>query len=488
METPIETCQMLTQMPPANVSTPLCGYVKKADQVPAAVRALLEHCGLLHDVPHLGLAVSGGADSVALFHLMLPLCREAQVAVSVLHFDHGLRKESAVDADFVRELATTAHVPFISERANLATDVREGVSLEMAARTARMAFFNRCCTSSGLAAVATGHHADDVAETLLLRLARGAGATGLSGLRPCSHLTPTLRFIRPLLTLSNLALRDWLTQNSYTWREDRTNGDATIPRNFIRHTLLPQLERTWIPDLRARLCQSAEALREDDALLAALAQRARASVCSNDALNVVLLRQHPEALQRRILRQWLFDHNQPEASGLATVLALLQQCHGADDWQYQLPGGRLAICQAGLLSTGPLATPVPDEAPVPIPGRLHWGDVDVLTEASHGAETRAEGGVGHYPALCTLSAQALRGQTLCVRSRRPGDRIAPTGLDGSKKIQDLFVDEKVPERQRNRIPLFVCGDEVVWVPGYRIARAFAVPTSDAPSIRVTVLS
>jgi len=485
MQTPIETCPLLAQTPGTPVSTPPCGYVKKPGQVPEAVRAQLERCGLLHGVSQLGLAVSGGADSVALFHLMLPLCREAHVAVSVLHFDHGLRSESAADADFVRELAAVADVPFISERADLATAAREGASLEMAARAARLAFFNRCCASARLDAVATGHHADDVAETLLLRLARGSGATGLSGLRPCSRLTPTLRIIRPLLAVSDLALRDWLTQNRHAWREDRTNGDDTIPRNFVRNTLLPQLERTWISDLRARLCQSAEALREDDALLATLAQRAQASVCPNDALSVALLRQHPEALQRRILRQWLFDQHQPAAAGLATVLALVQRSQGADDWQHPLPGGSLALCEAGTLRIVPLETPVPNAACVSVPGTLRWGDLDVLTEPSRGAETHAEG-VGHYPATCTLSADALCGKTLCVRARQPGDRLAPTGLDGSKKIQDLFVDEKVPERQRNRIPIFVCGDDVVWVPGYRIARAFAVPTADAPSVRITV--
>ena len=369
------------------------GTCKLHENVAEAVRRAINQRHLLHNVARLGLAVSGGADSVALFHLLLPLCRQAGVTVTVLHFNHGLRTDGEEDARFVKELADSSGVPFLSEAANLAARVSAGDSLEMAARAARMAFFSRCCTGLGLDAVATGHQADDVAETMLLRLARGAGATGLSGLRPVSRLSASLVLIRPLLSISALALRGWLIQHNHAWREDRTNRDGAIPRNFVRNSLLPQLERTWLPDLKERLCQSAEALREDDVLLEALARQAQATVCPDDTLWVARLRQQPIA------------------------------------------------CTCG---------------------------------------------VGCYPAACTLGEASLEGQSLRVRSRLPGDRISPIGLRGSKKLQDLFVDEKVPEHLRDQIPVFTCGDEVVWVPGYRVARTFAVPSADAPSIQITV--
>ena len=262
---------------------------------------------LLRGVSRLGLAVSGGADSVALFHLLLPVCRDAGIAATVLHLNHGLRAEAEEDLRFVKELADSEGAPFFSESANLASLTRDGESLEMAARAARMDFFKRCRDATGLDAIATGHHADDVAETVLLRLARGAGAAGLSGLRPVSRLSSSLVLIRPLLSVSDSALRGWLTGNHQVWREDKTNRDEGIPRNFVRNTLLPHLEQTWVPDLRERLCQSAEALREDDALLEALAQRAREAISSGCTLSLAPLRGQPEALQRRILRQWLFS-------------------------------------------------------------------------------------------------------------------------------------------------------------------------------------
>ena len=461
------------------------GICKGPETVAETVLRDIRRHHLLSGVSRLGLAVSGGADSVALLHLLLPICREAGVSVTVLHLNHGLRAESESDARFVSGLADAAGVPFVSEAANLAVRVSDGDSVEMAARNARMAFFNRCCAECGLDAIATGHQADDVAETVLLRLARGAGAAGLSGLRPVSRLTASLVLIRPLLSVSGPALRGWLTHHTCAWREDQTNRDSAIPRNFVRNTLLPQLEQTWVPDLRERLCQSAEALREDDALLEKLARQARETVGPDDALSVDRLRRQPVALQRRVLRQWLFHKGLADSAGLATVLALLERCQSAHDWQHQLSGGTLAICRDDVLSLVRLDTPAPDEAALPIPGTLRWGTVEIATEESRGVCACANG-AGSFPAACTLGAAALKGRPLRVRSRLPGDRISPTGLSGSKKIQDLFVDGKVPEYLRDHVPLFVCGDEVVWVPGYRVARSFAVPSVDAPSIYITV--
>ena len=467
-----------------SVLVPCIGTCIQPDQVAATVQRDILHHRLLHGVSCLGLAVSGGADSVALFHLMLPVCRKAGIMLTVLHLNHGLRAESEEEAYFVKELADSAGVPFLSENANLGARISDGVSLEMAARAARMAFFNRIGAAAGLDAIATGHQANDVAETLLLRLARGAGAAGLSGLRPVSRLAPSLDLIRPLLSISGSALRGWLTQQAYVWREDKTNKDETIPRNFVRNTLLPHLERTWHPDLSERLCQSAEALREDDALLESLARHARETVCPEDTLSVPLLKLQPVALQRRILRKWLFQQGLAGSSGFASVLNLLARCQDSRDWQHQLSGKHLAICHNDVLIIRTQA-PAPDEALVPIPGHLRWDDVEIVTEASRGV-LACSSGVGCYPATCTLSEEALASRGLRVRARLPGDRISPTGLSGSKKVHDLFVDEKVPKHRRDHIPLFVCGDEVVWIPGYRVARSFSVQSASAPSIRITV--
>ena len=466
-------------------------YCNDPDGIAETLARQLEHNHLLRGGSRLGLAVSGGADSVALFHLLLPVCRDAGTAVTVLHLNHGLRAEADEDAQFVRTLAAQAGVPFLSNRVTLAARPPDGRSIEMAAREARMAFFRQCGADAGLDAIATGHQADDVAETLLLRLARGAGAAGLAGLRPRSRLPHSaLALIRPLLPISGAALRAWLRQRGLTWREDASNSDPSVPRNLIRHTVLPQLEAAWAPDLRARLCRSAETLREDDALLETLAARELDALAPQPAaeppsLPIGPLLQQPEALQRRILRQWFFRHGYPEAAGLDTVLSLIEACRSADGAPFQLPGDAFALCRGGLLSLPHPETASPPDATLPAQGTLRWGTVEITAEPCRGVASIARG-TGVYPAVCTLSVQALAGHGVRVRARQPGDRIAPTGLRGSKKIQDLFVDEKIPELRRGAIPVFACGDDVAWVPGYRVARRFAVPAPDAPSLRITV--
>jgi tRNA(Ile)-lysidine synthase len=447
----------------------------------------------LHGLNRLGIAVSGGADSVALFHLLLPVCREAGICVTVLHLNHGLRPESDQEVGFVQALATSESVPCLTETLRLAEREADGLSLEMAARAARQHFFARACREAQLDAVATGHQADDVAETLLLRLARGAGCSGLSGLRPRSEAAPThvltagrpFFVIRPLLPVSGAALRTWLRLRGTAWCEDASNSECAIPRNLVRNVLLPQLAATWGDTFRPNLCRSAEILRSEDALLDGLAENRMRRICPSATVDVTRLLRQPEALRRRILRLWLFQQGLPDACGFDSVSRLLDLCTLGEDTRLQLTDSACAVLKSGQLRLARARPTSPPAAMLPPQGRISWGDVEIATENACGISSKAHG-IGVYPAVCTLAAAALQGRTLLVRSRQPGDRIFPTGLDGSKKIQDLFVDEKVTEDRRDTLPLIVCGDEVVWVPGYRISRHFAVPASDAPSLRLTI--
>lgn len=208
----------------------------------------------------IGLAVSGGADSMALLELMSALQDEYRFKAFVLHVDHGLRRESKEDARFVEERAAHLNLPFHAVRARIRR--RRGESIEMAARRVRLAFFARMTRQLALDAIATGHHADDVAETFILRLARGSGADGLAGLKPVSHVNG-ITFIRPLLNLRDTDLRAFLTARGLTWREDATNADLSIPRNNVRHVILPFLRTHLDPRITEHLCKSAAILRGD---------------------------------------------------------------------------------------------------------------------------------------------------------------------------------------------------------------------------------
>ncbi|MGN0846882.1 MAG: tRNA lysidine(34) synthetase TilS, partial [Kiritimatiellia bacterium] len=201
-----------------------------------------------------------GADSTALLVLMAGLREALDFECVVLHVDHGLRPDSAADAAFVRRLAKRLGLPFRMTRPHIVRRPRE--SIEMAARRVRLAFFAEMTARLALDAVATGHHADDVAETFILRLARGAGPEGLAGLKRISHVEG-ITFIRPLLDVRHADLCRVLRERGIPWREDATNADPSIPRNKVRHLILPWLREHLDAHITEHLCKSAAILRGD---------------------------------------------------------------------------------------------------------------------------------------------------------------------------------------------------------------------------------
>ena len=218
----------------------------------------------------IGIAVSGGADSTALLALLASCRHDLDFDAEVLHVDHAIRPDSASDARFVRTLSRRFGIPFHSTRLSIVR--RKGESIEMAARRERLAFFARMTRRLKLDAIATGHHADDVAETFLLRLARGSGPDGLAGLKRISRLSvpagPSgeelpIVFIRPLLDIRDSQLREYLVSHNIPWREDSTNSDVSIPRNKVRRIVLPWLKANFDPRITEHLCKSAAILRGD---------------------------------------------------------------------------------------------------------------------------------------------------------------------------------------------------------------------------------
>jgi tRNA(Ile)-lysidine synthase len=388
-----------------------------------------------------------------------------------------LRSTSVQDAKWVKALAKKAGATCVAERREVTAHQTKAISVEMAARDVRQAFFAECRVRFKLDAIATGHQADDVAETVLLRLMRGAGASGLAPLKDRSR-----GLIRPLLHVSGAAIRGWLKQKKITWREDTSNRDVTIPRNQMRHEILPFLEEKFGRALRMNVCRTAEILQEEDALLEEMAQDYIAHERHGETLDMKRLKASPVALQRRVMRLWLWKANVPLPSGFETVERLLDMDAGEKE---QLAEEVFTIVQDDalrIIKTTPILRPVKK---VNLRGQTQWGDVTITCKAIKGIESTAAG-AGVYPAVCTINPDALAGRPLMVRSRQPGDHLQPYGMKGTKKVQDVFVDAKVPEHLRDAVPLLVCGDELVWVPGYRIADRFAVPSKTATSLRIEV--
>jgi len=210
----------------------------------------------------IGLAVSGGADSVALAFLLTKGGKKKNAAkrFAVLHVDHGLRKESKSEYVFVRNLAKRLGVPFKGIHAKV--ERKPGESLEMAARRVRLDFFARCVRTMKLDAIATGHHMDDVAETFLMRIRRASGASGLAGIKEKSSVGE-INFVRPLLECRDAELKDYLRKYGEEWREDASNDDTSIERNKVRHVVVPFLEKNLDPNLVPHISRICALLAQD---------------------------------------------------------------------------------------------------------------------------------------------------------------------------------------------------------------------------------
>jgi tRNA(Ile)-lysidine synthase len=269
----------------------------------ARVLATLRRRRLLAHGTRVLAAVSGGADSVALAHLLAELSASGALQlVAVAHFDHCLRgAESARDASFCRDLAGALDVPFDVEAVDVASEAkRRKTSIESTARDLRYAFLERARARANADVVAVAHTSDDQAETVLLRLFRGAGTRGLGGIPPARD-----RVIRPLIDLAHADLTAYLQDRNRTWMEDSTNQDRAIPRNWVRHELLP-LASSRYGDLTARLARSADLVRADDealdAMTTAAAERVVSQFTDRVALDTAALLAEPVAIQRRLLR------------------------------------------------------------------------------------------------------------------------------------------------------------------------------------------
>ena len=445
------------------------------------VQSAMETRRLLAKGSHVLVGVSGGADSVALLHILAALSEPLDVSVSVAHLNHGIRPEAAEDAVFVEALCKDLGVPFYMATVDVPARAKAaGESLEMAAREARYAFFSRTATECGADTVATAHTHDDQAETVLLKLCRGAGTAGLRGIAR-DTIIHDVRVIRPLLDVSRDDVEAYLNDHGVSWREDATNADTRLRRNFIRHEVLPLLERGLNPRVKEALSRTAELLGDEETLLSAMTEQALEGAQSEAGeLRIGELTTMEPGLRRRVLQAWLLRMGVPKGNvrfdiverldAISTSTSGSQTLELAPDCNVVREYGQLRVTGAES------AASVIPETVLNVPGEtlLTAARLRITATFSEGFERTPAGPLGVFPCEAWVRWDADTPPVLTVRAWRPGDRIRPVGLEGSSKLQDLFVDAKVPRCKRAHIPVIACADEVVWLPGHRIARNWAV--------------
>ncbi len=428
------------------------------------------------------VAVSGGADSVALLHLLHRLSRRLDFDLRVVHLDHGLRgPASREDARWVRGLADRLEVPCISERRDVPAMRRiTGRSPEDAARMVRYAFLREVSERTGITTVALGHHADDQAETLLLRLIRGGSPRSMGGMRPLRK-EGALNFIRPLLSIRKPELRSYLDKIGQPFREDLTNRDDRYLRNRIRHHLLPLLEAQYSPKIREILVHLAEMERErDDFIVARLRPTlSPVSPSAGPVLDCALFRKLTRFEQGEVLRDFLWKAG-VEKAHRRHFLHLESIIEGPSGRRLNLSAQITVLKEYDRVITVPPAAPPPlHPLRLPVPGDVVIKEIGAriiareyprpgslaVTQAVHLKKYWEM-----YPRGGILKEYLDRDRVIppfTVRSRLPGDRYSPLGMKGSRTVKEIMISARVPLTRRHLVPVVEDTEKILWLAGYR---------------------
>jgi tRNA(Ile)-lysidine synthase len=429
--------------------------------LPQSISAYIRKHALLKAGDRVGAAVSGGADSVALLRLLIELRKDLGIVLSVVHFNHHLRgADSDADEQFVAELAQHHKLEFHCGGADVAAlAAKEHLSLETAAREARYEFFRRLLREGRLNRIATAHTLDDQAETVLLRIIRGAGTRGLAGIYPQLSVNGSqFSVIRPLLGTQRRDLENYLQTIEQDWREDASNRDLRHARNRIRHGILPRLERNLNPAVREALAETAEIARAEEGFW----EHEVASVLAGTVtprIKVALLQTLPLALQRRVIR------SAAESLGIRMEFGHVEEILELVSGQAKsasLPKGWLASRNKEELyfESSSQMHPADYEYPLSVPGTIEVPETGSCFEV---VLVSADAPAGYNPEHL-LNQTLLR--ELRVRNWRAGDRFRPAHSKTAKKVKELLQERHLTGIERESWPVVVSGSEVIWVRGF----------------------
>jgi tRNA(Ile)-lysidine synthase len=435
------------------------------------------------------VAVSGGADSVALLLLLLELRGKLGIVLSVAHVNHKLRGgESDRDEQFVRDLAAEHGLEFWCEIAG----VKERSGIESAARRRRYEFFGRLLNDAKVTKIATAHTLEDQAETVLLRLFRGTGIRGLGGIHPRLRLTNDRRtsgeVVRPLLTFRRAELRQYLRERGQSWREDSSNQDEMFTRNRLRGRLLPLIVEDFGDSALEHLAELAEIARAEEEL----STKCEVPNCqlTEGELATDWLLALPLAARRRAVKAWI-ENNVPQARisfpFIASILELAQertrheidvptgardvgrdlrgQAPGVDNREKDKPGKG----NRWKIRTGPkeLLIDAADDGPadyqyaLSVPGEVYLPEL----RATISAEIANVESVSDAERPGLLDAKRV-GKELTIRNWHAGDRYWPAHTKQGKKIKELLNDKHITGWDKKFWPVMVSGEEIVWMRGF----------------------
>lgn len=427
-----------------------------------------------------GVAVSGGADSVFLLHAMRELAPRWNLRLSMVHIEHGIRGEASVaDADFVAKLAETFGLPFHLRRADVPAMAG---NLEQAARKVRQSFYSELIATGAVDRVATGHTRSDQAETVMFRILRGSGPTGLAGILPVTREG----LIRPLLGIDREEIETWLRERGITWRDDETNLNRTYARNRLRHEVLPLLRDGFNPQLDQALSNLADVARDEEAYWASeLASHQQPTTNNHQlVLPVSQLAQAPNALARRLVRRAV-ESVKGDLHGM--TLGLIDEVievARAESGHGRLQGPGLDVCRSFewiRIAAAPFETGEADFAlSLEVPGSVELPGSRariVLQVLEKDASAEASGKIPCVRVGDELDWQRFRGgddaPDLKLRNWRAGDQYRRVGQTKPEKIKFFFQEARVPLWERRDWPIITFHGQIVWARRFGAAAEFA---------------
>lgn len=439
-------------------------------------------------------AVSGGPDSMALLHLLCRMAEERPMQIVAAHLNHRFRGEEAdAEAELVRRTAGEWGIAFEEAAVDMPAYIEEtGMNAQYASREKRYEFLRETAKAYGAGQLLLAHHADDQAETVLMRILRGTGVSGLAGI-PYRRMEENLELIRPLLRITKRELLAYCERNGVPYAVDSSNLTRHYFRNAVRLDLIPFMEK-YNPRLKESLVRLADMASADNDYLEAEAAKLLDGVTVRAGEGFRVERRRFRglhvALQRRLIKlilkySWGPWHS-PEYRAIEEMLNAMADERKTSE-RIDIGAGWIFVREYDEVYIGP---PEPERAAYRYPVAGFPCSMELERIGRLIRFERLEGAVTSPPqhrweAFFDESALVL---PLVVRTRQPGDRMEPVGLNGTKKVQDIFVDAKIPRSKRDEWPIIAdAAGRILWVPGLRRSGHARVDSSTASTIRVTVL-
>ena len=450
---------------------------------------------LLKEGDHILVALSGGPDSVALLLVLQELKERLSLGLSAAHVNHQLRgKESEQDEQFVQDLCRQLSIPIEVRRVDTRQAVREsGENLESCARRLRYDFLFEMAQKQG-SRVATGHTLNDQAETFLMKLIRGAGPAGLSGISPLrvnwmgTPGTPlSVTVVRPLLGTVHQDVLDYLGDQNQTYRVDSSNQDLSLDRNWVRHQLIPLLEEKLNPALLEALQRSTELFGEVEEFLGRQGKeafnRCRSGGDRGTRLRISTLEDLPAIIQKEVIRRAIAtskgDLRDINLRHVEEVLELSRILSGKE---IHLPGGLRVQREFEDLRFTLESPPDPFSYPLKVPGEIYIKEVCkcVAARRARGEEGEKEKEGEQEPSVWIM----WPGDNLTVRNRRPGDVYRISLKSGEKKLKELFQKDRIPKSQRDRLVVVEGDNEIIWVEGFPVQPKYRASPNTARALEI----